>query len=190
MKCPRAATGTKCPDTCGHGSAVQRWAECGIVQPAWAILVGHTWKRRGADWEWVAVNGALAKACVTGGIVIQIRRFVDFCRGAFNAHYKFNASRDFPGVDFRKCNTGLGRSSRTQSGPQESGARSCLAGQCQNGSRDPSSRWESGLVAVAGLFRSPALVPKNRHGKNALLRDSSVNCGDRAADPSPLLHPQ
>ena len=46
----------------------QRWAEGGVFEKIWAVLVAECDELRGVEWRWQAADGALGKARL-GGIV-------------------------------------------------------------------------------------------------------------------------
>jgi len=56
----------KLPQQFGDDSTVhrwfQRWAEEGILERIWAVLVEHCDELRGVEWKWQAADGSLAKA--------------------------------------------------------------------------------------------------------------------------------
>jgi len=56
----------KLPEQFGDDSTVhrwfQRWADEGILERIWAVLVEHCDELRGVDWKWQAADGSLAKA--------------------------------------------------------------------------------------------------------------------------------
>jgi putative transposase len=56
----------KLPKEFGDDSTVhrwfQRWAEEGVLERIWAVLVEHCDELRGVEWKWQAADGSLAKA--------------------------------------------------------------------------------------------------------------------------------
>lgn len=49
------------PKSTAHGW-FQRWAEGGVFEKIWAVLVEECDELRGVEWEWQAADGALGKA--------------------------------------------------------------------------------------------------------------------------------
>ena len=56
----------KLPKEFGDDSTVhrwfQRWAEEGVLERIWAVLVEHCDELRGVEWKWQAADGSLGKA--------------------------------------------------------------------------------------------------------------------------------
>jgi len=68
----------KLPQEFGDDSTVhrwfQRWAEDGVLERIWAVLVEHCDELRGVEWKWQAADGSLAKARFGGPTSDQTRR--------------------------------------------------------------------------------------------------------------------
>jgi putative transposase len=56
----------KLPKVFGDDSTVhrwfQRWAEGGVLEQVWAVLIEHCDELHGVEWKWQAADGSLAKA--------------------------------------------------------------------------------------------------------------------------------
>ena len=68
----------KLPKEFGDDSTVhrwfQRWAEEGVLERIWAVLVEHCDELRGVEWKWQAADGSLAKARFGGPMSGQTPR--------------------------------------------------------------------------------------------------------------------
>jgi putative transposase len=68
----------KLPKEFGDDSTVhrwfQRWAEEGVLERIWAVLVEHCDELRGVEWKWQAADGSLAKARFGGSMLARIPR--------------------------------------------------------------------------------------------------------------------
>jgi putative transposase len=68
----------KLPPEFGDDSTVhrwfQRWAEGGVLERIWALLIKHCDELRGVDWKWQAADGSLGKARFGGPMSARIRR--------------------------------------------------------------------------------------------------------------------
>jgi putative transposase len=66
------------PKVFGDDSTVhrwfQRWAEAGILERLWAVLIEHCDELRGVEWKWQAADGSLAKARFGGPMSGRIPR--------------------------------------------------------------------------------------------------------------------
>lgn len=62
----------KLPAQFGDDSSVhrwfQRWAQAGVLQRVWAVLIEHCDELRGVEWKWQAADGSLAKARFGGSM--------------------------------------------------------------------------------------------------------------------------
>jgi putative transposase len=69
--------GNKLPKQFGDASTVhrwfQRWAEHGVLERLWTVLVEHCDQLRGVQWKWQAADGSLAKARFGGPMSDRIR---------------------------------------------------------------------------------------------------------------------
>ena len=67
----------KLPKQFGDDSTVhrwfQRWAEHGVLERLWTVLVEHCDELRGVQWKWQAADGSLAKARFGGPMSDRIR---------------------------------------------------------------------------------------------------------------------
>jgi putative transposase len=68
----------KLPKEFGDDSTVhrwfQRWAENGVLERVWAVLIEHCDELGGVDWKWQAADGSLAKARFGGPTSAPTRR--------------------------------------------------------------------------------------------------------------------
>lgn len=68
----------KLPKEFGDDSTVhrwfQRWAEEGILEQIWAVLVEHCDELCGVEWKWQAADGSLGKARFGGPMSARIPR--------------------------------------------------------------------------------------------------------------------
>lgn len=68
----------KLPKEFGDDSTVhrwfQRWAEEGVLERIWAVLIEHCDELRGVEWKWQAADGSLAKARFGGSRLARIPR--------------------------------------------------------------------------------------------------------------------
>jgi putative transposase len=66
------------PEEFGDDSTVhrwfQRWAEEGILERIWAVLIEHCDELHGVEWKWQAADGSLAKARFGGSMSARIPR--------------------------------------------------------------------------------------------------------------------
>jgi len=68
----------KLPKQFGDDSSVhrwfQRWAEGGVLERIWALLIEHCDTLGGVEWKWQAADGSLAKARFGGPMSARIPR--------------------------------------------------------------------------------------------------------------------
>lgn len=65
----------KLPKEFGDDSTVhrwfQRWAQEGVLEQVWAVLLVHCDELRGVEWKWQAADGSLAKARFGGPMLAR-----------------------------------------------------------------------------------------------------------------------
>lgn len=65
----------KLPKQFGDDSTVhrwlQRWAEGGVLERIWAVLIEHCAELRGVEWKWQAADGSLGKARFGGPMSVR-----------------------------------------------------------------------------------------------------------------------
>jgi putative transposase len=68
----------KPPKVFGDDSSVhrwfQRWAEAGILERIWSVLIEHCDELRGVEWKWQAADGSLGKARFGGATLAPTRQ--------------------------------------------------------------------------------------------------------------------